>query len=36
MFVVGLGSPDLLAQADMVAPSLEHLTVDQVFDQFEK
>ncbi|QKZ12934.1 beta-phosphoglucomutase [Spirosoma sp. KUDC1026] len=35
MFVVGLGSPDVLTQADLVAPSLEQLTVDQVFDQFE-
>ncbi|GAB3558613.1 beta-phosphoglucomutase [Spirosoma fluminis] len=30
MFVVGLGSPELLVQADLVAPSLESLTVEQV------
>lgn len=30
MFVVGLGSPDTLAQADLVAPSLESLTVETV------
>ncbi|WP_020598727.1 beta-phosphoglucomutase [Spirosoma panaciterrae] len=30
MFVVGLGSPEILAQADLVAPSLEALTVEEV------
>lgn len=30
MFVVGLGSPEVLAQADLVAPSLESITVDEV------
>lgn len=30
MFVVGIGSPDVLTQADLVAPSLESLTVDEV------
>ncbi|MGF7216292.1 beta-phosphoglucomutase [Spirosoma lacussanchae] len=30
MFVVGLGSPEVLAQADLVAPSLDVLTVDEV------
>jgi beta-phosphoglucomutase len=30
MFVVGIGSPDVLTQADMVAPSLQELTVDAV------
>lgn len=30
MFVVGLGSPDVLTQADLVAPSLESLTVEEV------
>ncbi|WP_461051477.1 beta-phosphoglucomutase [Spirosoma arcticum] len=30
MFVVGLGSPDVLMQADLVVPSLDALTVDEV------
>lgn len=30
MFVVGLGSPEILALADLVAPSLEALTVEEV------
>lgn len=30
MFVVGIGSPDVLTQADLVAPSLQALTVDEV------
>lgn len=30
MFVVGLGQLDVLAQADLVAPSLDQLTVEQV------
>ena len=33
MFVVGLGSPELLTRADLVAPSLEHLTVDEVLEK---
>ncbi|GAB4023924.1 beta-phosphoglucomutase [Spirosoma koreense] len=33
MFVVGLGSPELLAQADLVAPSLQALTVDEVLEK---
>ncbi len=36
MFVVGLGSPDLLARADLVAPSLENLTVEQVLEKASK
>ncbi|GAB2575970.1 beta-phosphoglucomutase [Spirosoma areae] len=30
MFVVGLGLPDVLTQADLVAPSLENLTLEEV------
>ncbi|GAB3569056.1 beta-phosphoglucomutase [Spirosoma luteolum] len=30
MFVVGLGQPDVLTQADLVAPSLDQLTVERV------
>ena len=33
MFVVGLGSPAVLTQADLVAPSLEALTVDDVLQK---
>ncbi|GAB4044193.1 beta-phosphoglucomutase [Spirosoma litoris] len=33
MFVVGLGSPEVLTQADLVAPSLETLTVEQVLEK---
>ncbi|AKD58556.1 beta-phosphoglucomutase [Spirosoma radiotolerans] len=33
MFVVGLGSPDVLRQADLVAPSLAELTVDEVLSK---
>jgi beta-phosphoglucomutase len=33
MFVVGLGSPDVLNQADFVAPSLENLTVNEVLEK---
>ena len=36
MFVVGLGSPDLLVRADLVAPSLENLTVEQVLEKASK
>jgi beta-phosphoglucomutase len=36
MFVVGLGSPDVLTQADFVAPSLDALTVDEVLGRFSK
>jgi len=35
MFVVGLGSPDTLAQADLIAPSLADLTVDEVLSKSE-
>lgn len=35
MFVVGLGSPDVLTQADLVAPSLENLTVEDVLNKAE-
>ncbi len=30
MFAVGIGSPDVLTQADLVVPSLEHLTVTEL------
>lgn len=30
MFVVGIGSPEVLIQADLIAPSLEALTVNEV------
>lgn len=33
MFVVGLGLPDVLTQADLIAPSLEALTVAQVLEK---
>lgn len=33
MFVVGLGSPAVLTQADLVAPSLVGLTVEQVLER---
>lgn len=33
MFTVGLGSPDVLTAADLVAPSLEALTVEQVLEK---
>ncbi len=33
MFVVGIGRPETLTQADMVAPSLEALTVDEVLQK---
>ncbi|CCH54684.1 beta-phosphoglucomutase [Fibrisoma limi BUZ 3] len=33
MFVVGIGSPGVLTLADMVAPSLQELTVEQVLDK---
>ena len=36
MFVVGLGSPELLVRADLVAPSLENLTVEQVLEKASK
>jgi beta-phosphoglucomutase len=35
MHTVGLGLPTVLTQADMVAPSLEHLTVEQVLERFD-
>ena len=30
MFALGIGSPDVLTQADLVVPSLEHLTVPEL------
>jgi len=33
MFVVGLGSPDVLRQADLIAPSLAELTVGEVLSK---
>ncbi|GAB3714413.1 beta-phosphoglucomutase [Spirosoma flavus] len=36
MFVVGLGSPDVLTRADLVAPSLENLTVEDVLSATSK
>jgi beta-phosphoglucomutase len=33
MFVVGIGTPDVLTKADMVAPSLEALTVEEILNQ---
>lgn len=30
MFAVGIGSPDVLTQADLVVPSLEHLTIPEL------
>ena len=35
MFVVGLGSPSVLTQADLVAPSLYALTVEEVLQKSE-
>ncbi len=35
MFVVGLGSPSVLTQADLVAPSLNALTVEEVLKKSE-
>lgn len=35
MFVVGIGTPDVLTQADLVAPSLDVLTVDEVLAKSE-
>ncbi|GAB3016747.1 beta-phosphoglucomutase [Spirosoma pulveris] len=35
MFVVGLGAADVLTQADLVAPSLESLTVQEVLSKAE-
>ena len=35
MFVVGIGTPDVLTQADLVAPSLAALTVDEVLAKAE-
>lgn len=36
MFVVGLGSPDVLPQADLIAPSLDALTVEEVLAKSER
>ena len=33
MFVVGIGTPDVLTKADMVATSLEKLTVEEILNQ---
>ena len=36
MFVVGIGSPDILTEADLVVPSLAHLTVAQLLGSVER
>lgn len=36
MFAVGIGSPDVLTQADLVIPSLEHLTVTELLSAVER
>jgi len=36
MFGVGLGSPEVLRQADLIAPSLAELTVDEVLSKSNK
>lgn len=36
MFTVGIGSPNVLTQADMVAPSLDGLSVDAVLERANK
>lgn len=36
MFAVGIGSPDVLTQADLVIPSLEHLTVVELLTAVER
>ncbi len=36
MKTVGIGSPDLLTEADLVVPSLEHLTVNQLLTSLER
>ncbi|GAA4454705.1 beta-phosphoglucomutase [Nibrella saemangeumensis] len=36
MIAVGIGSPDVLTQADIVVPSLEHLTVPQLLKSLDR
>lgn len=36
MFAVGIGSPDILTKADLVIPSLEHLTVTELLAAVER
>lgn len=36
MFAVGIGSPDVLTQADLVIPSFEHLTVVELLTAVER
>ncbi|KAB7733089.1 beta-phosphoglucomutase [Rudanella paleaurantiibacter] len=36
MFAVGIGSPDVLTEADLVVPSLEHLTVTELLAAVER
>lgn len=36
MFAVGIGSPDVLTQADLVVPSFEHLTVAELLAAVDK
>ncbi|MBO0951239.1 beta-phosphoglucomutase [Fibrella forsythiae] len=36
MFALGIGSPDVLTQADLVVPSLEHLTVTELLSAVER
>jgi beta-phosphoglucomutase len=36
MFAVGIGSPDVLTQADLVIPSFEHLTVIELLTAVER
>jgi beta-phosphoglucomutase len=36
MFALGIGSPDVLTQADLVVPSLEHLTVTELLTAVER
>jgi beta-phosphoglucomutase len=36
MFAVGIGTPDILTQADLVVPSLEHITVTELLAAVER
>ncbi|TAE30652.1 MAG: beta-phosphoglucomutase [Cytophagales bacterium] len=36
MFALGIGSPDVLTQADLVVPSLEHITVTELLAAVER
>lgn len=36
MFAVGIGSPDVLTEADLAIPSLEHLTVTELLTAIER